>query len=229
MSKFCENCGAELKDTDNVCSNCGTPVENAEPKDVKVEESTNVTETVNTNTTASNAKPEKKNNTKLYAIIGGIAALVIILIVIIAIACSGGYKKPIDNFFKGMQTGNAKTVLKAFPDVMKDDLEDTIDDDAMDTVKESLEDEFGKNVKITYKILDKEKIDKDDLKELQDNLEEEYDDAKKSKVKVSAGYKLTVKANIKGKDDSDSDSLTINVYKIGGKWCLANSSLSSLF
>ena len=54
-----------------------------------------------------------------------------------------------------------------------------------------------------------------------------YDDAKKGETKVTAGYKLTVKATIKGKDDKDSNSTTINVYKIGGKWCL--SSPSSMF
>ena len=26
MSKFCANCGKEIAETDNVCSNCGTPV-----------------------------------------------------------------------------------------------------------------------------------------------------------------------------------------------------------
>ena len=51
-----------------------------------------------------------------------------------------------------------------------------------------------------------------------------YPDAKKGKIKVTAGYKLTVKLTIKGKDDKDTDTATIKVYKIGGKWCMLSPS-----
>lgn len=223
MSKFCENCGAELKNTDTACPNCGAPVENSEPKDVKVEENTNVTEnvteTVNTNTTASSTKPEKKNNTKLYAIIGGAIALVLIIIICLIVSAYNAYKKPVNTLFKAMETGNYNKMLNAFPSVMKDDLKDNIDEDDMDTLKEALEDTYGKNTKITYKITDKEKIDKDDLKDLQDELQDEYD--KKSKTKVTAGYELTLDIKFKGKDDHKTfDDVTVSVYKIGGKWCI---------
>ena len=222
MSKFCENCGSELKETDTTCPNCGAAVEKTTKKDVEVN-NTNTTANTTTSNTATNEVKEKKNNTKLFAIIGGIAAAVILVIIIIALACSGGYKKPIDYMFTGMEKASSKTFLKAFPKVMQD----KFDDEAMDDLKESLEKEYGDKIKITYKILDKEKIDKDDLEEIQDALEKKYDDAKKGETKVTAGYKLTVKATIKGKDDKDSNSTTINVYKIGGKWCL--SSPSSMF
>ena len=181
MSKFCENCGSELKETDTTCPNCGAAVEKTTKKDVEVN-NTNTTANTTTSNTATNEVKEKKNNTKLFAIIGGIAAAVILVIIIIALACSGGYKKPIDYMFT------------------------------------------GKNAIIRAHI---QTIDKDDLEEIQDALEKKYDDAKKGETKVTAGYKLTVKATIKGKDDKDSNSTTINVYKIGGKWCL--SSPSSMF
>ncbi|MBP3502638.1 MAG: zinc ribbon domain-containing protein [Clostridia bacterium] len=220
MSKFCENCGSELKDTDNVCPNCGAAVEKTTKKDVKkdVKLKNEQEQTVNTN--------ESKKNTKTFAIIGGAAALVVILLVIIIALCSGGYKKPLDYMCKGMQKADSKTFLKAFPAVMTEDLEDSIDNDYLEKQLESFEDEYGKNIKITYKILDKEKIDKEDLEDLQENLEDKYEDSKK-KCKVSAGYKLSVKMTIKGKDDKETDTSTINVYKIGGKWCLAGA--SSLF
>lgn len=207
MSKFCQNCGSEVDDTAKNCPNCGAAVQ--EPtvkKEVKQEAN---------NTSTKSAS----NNTKLFAIIGGaVAALLVVILLIVALG--GGYKKPIDNFIKGMEKGNAKTMMKAFPAVMKEDLEDYITDERLDDMKESLEDEYGKNIKITYKILDKEKIDKDDLKEVQEDLEDQYPDAKKSKVKVTAGYKLSVKMTIKGKDDKESDTVTMKVYKIGGKWCI---------
>lgn len=36
MSKFCENCGAELKDTDKACPNCGAPVEEKQKRMLKL-------------------------------------------------------------------------------------------------------------------------------------------------------------------------------------------------
>ena len=90
---------------------------------------------------------------------------------------------------KGMQKADAKTFLKAFPAVMTEDLEDSLDDDYLEDQLEKFEDEYGKNIKITYKVLDKEKIDKEDLEDLQENLEDKYEDSKK-KCKVTAGYKL---------------------------------------
>lgn len=220
MSKFCENCGSELKDTDQTCPNCGAAVENSTTKDVKNETTTATT----TNTTPNNA--EKKNNTKLYAIIGGIAGAVVLLIIILAIVFGSSYKKPIDYMFKGLEKANSKTFIKAFPKVMKDNIEDKYDDDELNDLMETFEKEVGEKVKITYKILDKEKIDKDDLEDVQDSLEDTYDDAKKSEIKVTAGYKVTVKITVKGKDDKESNSTTIYVYKIGGKWCLLSPSMS---
>lgn len=223
MSKFCENCGSELKDTDKQCPNCGAAVvETTTKKDVK-ENPTNTTNTEKVNTNG-------EKNKKTYALIGGIAAaVVIVLILIIALMSSANsYKKPLDNLFAGIQKANSKTFLKAFPEVMRDDMEDSFDNDDLEELLESFEDEVGKNVKISYKVLDKEKIDKDDLEDLQDSLEDEYGS---KKTKITKGYKLTIKITIKGKDDSDtSPSMDINVYKIGGKWCLGGmSSLSSLF
>lgn len=212
MSKFCENCGSELKDTDKVCPNCGAAVVKATKKDVKVE-----------NTQAKAEPTEKKNNTKMFAIIGGAAAAVVALLVIILLLCGGSYKKPIDNICKGMEKANAKTYLKALPEVMKEDYEDKIDNDFLEKQLEKLEDEYGKNIKISYKILDKEKIDKDDLEDMQERLEDKYDS--KKKCKITDGYKLTVKLTIKGKDEKESDSTTINVYKVGGKWCVLSGSI----
>ena len=68
MSKFCENCGAEMNDNDVVCAHCGPQ---AEPV---------VENTVNETSASANS-----NNTKNIAIIGGIAAAVVILLVIIII------------------------------------------------------------------------------------------------------------------------------------------------
>ena len=207
MSKFCENCGAEIDDNQVVCPNCGNGAEEIKAEEVKTEA---------TQTTTSTSSTAKSNNVKTYAIIGGIAAAVVVLIAIIISIVSGGWKKPIDNYFKGMEKGNLKTYQKAFPDFYNDKVD--LDDDDMDKMHDSLEDEYGEKIKITYKITKKENIKKDDLKKVEEYISKVYDED----VKVSAGKEVKVKATIKGKDDEDTDTQKMYVYKINGKWKLLN-------
>lgn len=222
MSKFCENCGTEMQDTDVKCPNCGAEVKTETVVEKVVEEVKTNTEPAKETTTTKASKSSM--DTKTYAILGGIAAaVVLLLIIIVALFSGGGYKKPIDNMIKGMQNCNAKTYLKAYPEVMREDYEDYVTNKSLRSMLESFEDDYGKNIKISYKILDKEKIEKKDLTKVQEDLEDEYPDAKKNKIKVTAGYKLTVKMTIKGKDDKDTDTTTIKVYKVGGKWCMISS------
>ena len=197
MSKFCENCGAEMNDNDVVCAHCGPQAEPA------------VENTVNETSTSANS-----NNTKNIAIIGGIAAAVVILLVIIFSIFGKGWKKPIDNYFKGMEKGKADTMLKAYPEFM--DMDETIDDDYMDDSMDVLEDEYGEKIKISYEITKKEKISKGDLEDIAKYIDVKYEED----VKVSKGYELKVKVTIKGKDDEDTKSGKRYVYKIDGKWYL---------
>lgn len=204
MSKFCESCGAEIDDAAVKCQSC-----------IDKEAQEKAAADVANNPVKDSANTKKPmNKTLLFGGIGAsVLALIIILIIIIA-NVAGGYKTPINNMFKGMQKANLKTYLKAFPEFME--MDEYVDQDEMDEMLESLEDEYGKNIKISYKILDKEKIDKDDLEDVQEKIEKYYDE----EVKVSKGYKVTVKSTVKGKDDSESDTDTMSVYKIDGKWYL---------
>jgi len=212
MSKFCENCGAEMEDNQVVCPNCGNGT--AEEVKATVEEKANdVKETV-VETTTETKTTLKSNNVKNYAIIGGIAAAVVIIIAIIISIVSSAWKKPIDNYFKGMQKGDLKTYEKAFPDFYNDKM--NLDEDYMEKMKDNLEDEYGEKIKITYKVTKKENIKKDDLSKVQEYIEKVYDED----VKISAGKEVKVKATIKGKDDSDTDTQKMYIYKINGKWKL---------
>lgn len=209
MSKFCENCGAEMDDNQVVCPNCGNGAE------AKVEETASV-ETEKTTTTSSSAT--SSNNLKKYGIIGGIALGVIVILAIIINIVSNGWKKPIDNYFKGMEKANLKTYQKAYPDFYNDKMD--LDQDDMDDMKDALEDKYGEKIKITYKITKSEKIKKDDLKKVQEYIQKVYDED----VKISAGKEVKVKATIKGKEDDDTDTSKMYVYKIDGKWKLFNTS-----
>lgn len=208
MSKFCENCGAEINENDTVCPNCNTPVgtENvAEKAEVKVEE------TVKTETASTGKKPD----TKTIAIIGGgIAAAVLAIIVIVVSIVSGFYKAPLKKYYKGLNKCDADSYAAAFPDFMK--IGDSITDSKLKDQKKDEEKEYGDNVKYSYKILKKTKIEKKDLENVQDYIKTRY----KESVKVTKGFKVKVKESIKGKDDYDYATSTKYVYKIDGKWYL---------
>ena len=157
------------------------------------------------------------NNKKKFAIIGAIVAAVIVVVVALIAILGGGYKKPLDNYFKGIQKTNAKTYLKAYPDFAKDKLEDTYDNDYLEKMVSGFEKKYGDKVKISYKVLDKTKIEKDDLKDVKESLEKKYKD---EKIKVTEGYEVAVKITVKGSDKKDVTYTSFNVYKINGKWSM---------
>lgn len=121
---------------------------------------------------------------KIWAMIGGGIAAIVVAIVLISIL-TNTYKTPIKLMQAVQNNKSAATYytkqinqtnglctkeLKDIVSVIKktDDYEDM-----MDEIKESIEEskeEYGNNFKYKYKIVDKEKIDKDDLKETQKTL-----------------------------------------------------------
>ena len=92
MSKFCENCGAEMADDQVVCPNCGNGAQ-AE----KVAEP--VVENAESNATSTN----KSEMIKKVGIIAGLVAVVVIIIAILASLIGSGWKKPIKNYIKDVE------------------------------------------------------------------------------------------------------------------------------
>ena len=82
-------------------------------------------------------------------------------------------------------------------------------------IMDSLEDEYGKNVKVSYKVTDKDELSDKKLKNIQEGLKDNYDIPKKS---VTKGYKVDVDMTIKGKDDEDTNETTLYIVKIKGDW-----------
>lgn len=203
MSKFCEDCGAEIDDAAVKCQACTN----------KGVQTSNATADVASNPIKNSASSKGSMNKTL--IFGGVG-IVAIIAIIIACVClfSNSYKTPINNMFKGMQKADLKTYLKTFPEFMEADKK--FDQEYLDDLLKSYEKEYGKNIKISYKILDKEKLDEEDLEEMEEKIEKYYDE----EVKVKAGYDVTVKSTIKGKKDSETSTRTVSVYKIDGKWYL---------
>ncbi len=200
---FCENCGKENVNDARFCESCGAPLTNPiEP----------VTPT-----------PSESTGNKGTAVV-----LAVVIIAVIGglvwggISLFGGNKlmKPMNNIIKAIEKEDAEFYLKSVPeDVVKaakktdNDLEDEFEEGA-ELINEMLEDEYGKNFKIKAKIVDKKKIDKDDIEDLEDDIylnEIDVDD-------IEAAYEVEYEVTVKGKDGKEDAKFETHIGKVDGKW-----------
>ncbi len=218
---FCSNCGTEIKEGTAFCSKCG-----AKAGETAQQDYSQGMPDYSANTYGSSQQSSKPNNNKkIGMIVVGVAAVIVLFLLFkfVGIFTTPAYEKPIKYVCDGLEKGNGKTMMKAFPDYIVDQLEDNYGDmdDFMDMMSENLEDSFGKRIKISYKVTDKDKVDKDDIDDLEDEIESYYDE----KVKIKAAYNLEVEMKIKGSEDDDKSKDELTVIKIGSKWYLYDQSL----
>ena len=136
---------------------------------------------------APEAKQEPKFPVKLVAILGGAAVTLIALIVILASIFTNTYKTPLNLMMDRANEKKASKVLDAEIDTLNglcekeykalEKLMQKSDDYDQEEIEEEYEEyidemkeEYGKNYKYSYKIEDREKLDKDDLKELKSDI-----------------------------------------------------------
>ena len=282
---YCKFCGKELPDQAKFCNVCGGKQDHAENIPT-----TNITNNVTDNYAKQSTPPTKTSSSIKFITLGAVALVVILLILIFT---KGSYKDPLNQLVKNAnkQKTDVTEYLEVFaPDflmdtyhdgvkLLKDIDEDGYDEgmaeieDGIDEFHDMLEDYLGKGYKITYKIDDKEKISKDDIKDIQNTwrdlgdqleiLENSLDllfvysdvssseqkkiksmledlSKKMSKVKINAGYEMTVTIGIKGVDKDDLEDLyndynideleiDLNVIKINGDWYIDAISLLNTF
>lgn len=216
---FCKNCGKELPEN-GVCD-CQAESTAAETvTEVKEEIKETASEAVKA--AAPNPVPEAApassatNDKKSLAIVAaaGVVAL-ILLIIIFKSLFGGGYKKPVENYFKGIQNANQKKYASAFTEDLADDLEDMIDDDydddfedfLDDDILDELEDDYGKNIKFKVKFGEKEELKNREIRSLEKLLD----------VDIKKGYELELEVTVKGKKDKDTLDYTAYVGKIKGE------------
>ena len=250
MSKFCTTCGAQLDDNATFCTSCGaTQGEQPKQESAAASAADTVKNTfsdikdkvdvgaIKDSLTIDNIKSLKSNpnkNTIIALSCIGVVALIVIIIILCAIF-SGGYKKPIDNLFNAMEDGDGKSLMKIYPDVLLecDDFEDKIKDmdyddaeeyfdEIADQLNDVAEEDYGKDIKISYKVTDKDELSSKKLKDIKDSLKEQG----AKNVKVTAGYEVDMEVKIKGDDDEDEDDMTIVVAKVNGQWCIPGGAYS---
>lgn len=192
---FCKNCGRELQDGE-LC-NCN-------------------------DTFGEVTTTKKKFNVKFLAV--GVAAVLIVAVVIMFSSLGGGYKKPVKDLIDSMNKGNAEKMfyaiapekkIKEMKKEMKDskfDWDDLVElmEKGLESGMESLEEQYGKNVKFDVKFLDKKKIKGDDLDEIEELYDDEFD------AEITKAYKVKTEITIKGKKDKDSNTNWLYVVKVKG-------------
>lgn len=232
MSKFCSNCGKQLDDNAVFCNNCGTKL--GQPAQQQYSQPVDMSSYgfVNNGATAV-----KKGSKKTLVIVCAFVAVLIAAVVILLVLVRGkGYEKPFDKMVKGVEKCDAKSLISMY---IPDEFSDAIlnDEDLSEKLygadydeycekmgeqfQEELEDRYGKNVKVSYKIINKEKLEKDELEDAQDQLDKNLDGIKIDyKPKVKEGYKVKVKISYKGDDNKATDTQSVCVFKVNNDWII---------
>ena len=249
MSKFCTNCGEALSDDAAFCVKCGTrvgeqSVQSAqEPSDsASASSSCDTCESAQceqkapaeTNGFAGkvNAVAKLKNkDKKAIGITAGIVVVLILIVVLVICLGGGGPEKALDNYISVLYNGKVNKLEKLAPAEYWEYLEDESDVSMKDveeqmeelnkTLIRGLEDEYGDNIKVSYKILEKDDASSSDLDEMKDYIKSNYDIPKKS---VTDAVELEVELTVRGDDDEETTESTFYAVKVGGDWyiCSAN-------
>lgn len=212
------------------CKFCGKEIPEGNKCDCAESQSAAVAPAPGAGSAVSEANAQQPSNKAAIVLA---AALVIILVIIIALVSSiagGGYKEPVNQFEKALNKSDGERLAEC---MFTDDVLEELDDDDYDDLSKTLEwmielaeEEYGKNVKFSIKIEDKEKIDKKDLEDYEESYNEQYD----SDMKFSKGYELEGTIKVKGKDGKDEEDIELTVFKIKGEgWKLSSNMTNLLF
>lgn len=180
---FCQNCGQEIPDDSRFCDYCGQPQQAYDGQGTGEQQGYG-------NQPVYGTEP-KRNSGKMIGIIACLLATVVIIVILRA--CFGGKPTtPLNNIQKiinKQETDITKIVDATTPGFVSDAYKDMLkvlegNKEYKKTVKEilknsgdqiddlwsysfdDLEDEYGKNVKISYKVKKKEKLTKDEKKSI---------------------------------------------------------------
>ncbi len=230
---FCNNCGTQFPDGTAFCPNCGAPASGPAP-----------TAPVNDAPAAAGKKPLiaiiacilaavllivglascLSNNPKAVAkkyvkatLEGNMSK---------AVSCSLINKKIMEKSLKAA----AKDEDMSFKEYLEERYEYLTDETDIKiksvndlikaeskSQKESMKDKYGK-YSVSVKVTDAEKLDKDDLKKLKDNIKDSSYGKYIEKSKIKAAYEVEMEVKIKGKEDDDEETITLYVVKYGMSW-----------
>lgn len=178
--KYCKYCGAEIPDG-GICT-C------AEAQNEAV-----------------SSKASSGKSVIIYGVV--IVSVIIIAIGLFSSFLGGGYKKPVDLFFKGFNKCDSSMIAKSLPESSADEFEKQMSDEDLETIINILEAGYGESLKISYDIEDKESLDKKKIKSLETS----------TKLDIKKAYNLTIEIKFKGKKNDKETTTNLTVAKIKGE------------
>ena len=175
------------------------------------------------------AAPTKKKPSKKALIIGGVVAAVAVVAIILFIVLGGGAasspQAALDNYLAVYNGDTSKLEAMAPAEyweygareegVSKKELLAEMKEEIAENAEE-MKEEYGKNFKITGKIMAEDDLDKDTVKKIAEALSE-YG-IKSSSVK--AGKELTVKLTLKSSEGNKDQTGSLTAIQIGSSWYL---------
>jgi len=179
--KYCKYCGAEIPDN-GICT-CAE---------------------------AQNEAASKTSSGKSKSlIIAGVALIAVIVIVIglFSTVFGGSYKKPVDQFFKGFNKCNSSMMAKSLPKESAEEFKKKMSDEDLETLISLLELAYGKNIKISYDIEDKDSLDKKEIKNLEGS----------TGLDIKKAYNLTIDIEFEGNKEDKETTSNLTVVKISGE------------
>ena len=220
---FCKNCGAQLNEGARFCPKCGTPAVNGNAGG-------------NSGGYQGGASPVQSQKKPPYLAIGLIAIVVVVVIVLAVVlgktVFGKGYEKPIKTLIKGVEEQDGEMILSAFSENTIEAMEDQsgIDrieqEDMMDLKFEyrfSGEVWVDEDVEFKYEVEDSKKLDKDDIKDIEDELKDYWD--VREDISAARELDVTMTIYVDGDEEDDNDA-TIEVIKVDGKWYINPISLN---
>lgn len=219
--------------------------------------------------------PAGNNNDKQSKFLGmaivGVAAIVVIVLVVLLFKAlfGGSYKSKLDDAMDLINDRNTELddfvevifpgfIADAYHDAMDiaesedaDEVEDMLENaqDALEDMYDEWEEQLGDDFEISYEVKKEEKLDSDELEEIEDtyrdladeipleDIEDSLDDSGEDyaedmykvvknlvedleDVSVSAGYEVKLKLTVKGKEDKKTEDFTVTFIKMNGDWTL---------
>ena len=168
-------------------------------------------------------KKAKKGKGGLIVTVTVIVALVIALIVLVAKLFTGGgvsslfggtkgYEKPFEDICEALEKDSSNKIESAYlPSTW--DVYSATPEDLLDVLSDAFYD-CGEIEDVSYKVREANKLTGEDLEEVKDYIEYNYDEDST----IKEAYELTIKMTVKGENEKMTTTDTYVVVKLGGKW-----------
>ena len=180
-------------------------------------------------TTESNVVGGKAESSKLKKIVPlfiAVAALAVVLGIVIS---SGGYRSVLNKYFNSIEKNNGKKYVSIISEYRKSGIcsfNRCSEDDLIKVCKVMLEDKVeklacGEKVRITYEVKDENRLKKDEVEELEKEINKNLNMHDEKSVEITAAIELVLNITVEGDaGDKKYEDKEFCVIKENGKWKL---------